>query len=70
LSKSFEDMVTGAIVADESFAWPYWDDKLGPVLGEDEQGVLRRGEICVRTYTEQRGRLGAGRPVRAFGRGG
>jgi hypothetical protein len=51
VGQAFEDLVTGAIVADEAFAWPYWDDMLGPVLGEDEQGALRRGEICVRTYT-------------------
>jgi hypothetical protein len=49
-SKS-QELVTSAIVADEAFAWPYWDDDIGPVLGEDEQGVLREGEVCIRTYT-------------------
>jgi hypothetical protein len=46
-----QDLVTGALVADEAFAWPYWDDDAGAVLGEDEQGVVHEGEVCVRTYT-------------------
>jgi hypothetical protein len=51
IKAAFEDLVTDAIVADEGYAWPYWDDALGPVLGTDEQGPLREGEICIRTYT-------------------
>jgi hypothetical protein len=47
-----EKVVTSAIVADEGFAWPYWDSDTGPVVGEDEEGkALREGEICIRTYT-------------------
>lgn len=47
-----EKVVTSAIVADEGFAWPYWDADTGPVVGlDDETGVRREGEICIRTYT-------------------
>jgi hypothetical protein len=38
-------------VADEAFAWPYWDEYTGPVIGEDEEGPIREGELCIRTYT-------------------
>lgn len=48
---AFEDMVTSALVADEAFVWPYWDDDCGPVIGSDEEGPMREGEVCLRTYT-------------------
>lgn len=46
-----EDVVTSAIVADEGFAWPYWDAKTGPIVGDDDGNPLHRGELCIRTYT-------------------
>jgi hypothetical protein len=70
IDEAFEDWVTVAIVADESFAWPYWDDTLGPVLGEDEQGPLLPGRDLHPDVHEQRGRLGTGRPVQALATGG
>jgi hypothetical protein len=46
-----EDVVTHAIVGDEGFAWPYWDNGAGPQVGVDEDGDgLYMGEICVRVY--------------------
>jgi hypothetical protein len=51
IDEASEDWVQSSIIADESFAWPYWDDTLGPVLGEDEHGPLYQGEICIRIYT-------------------
>jgi hypothetical protein len=46
-----EECATSAIVADEAYAWPYWDENTGPVIGEDAEGPMREGEVCVRTYT-------------------
>jgi hypothetical protein len=43
--------VTGAIVADEAFAWPYWDDEPARFSARTSEGVLHEGEVCVRTYT-------------------
>jgi hypothetical protein len=51
LKQVAEESVTSAIVADEAFAWPYWDEHTGPVIGEDAEGPMREGEVCVRTYT-------------------
>jgi hypothetical protein len=51
IDEATEDWVQSAIVADESFAWPYWDDTLGRALGEDDQGTLYEGEICIRVFT-------------------
>jgi hypothetical protein len=51
IKNASQQLVTSAIVADEAFAWPYWDEETGPVLGEDDEGVLREGEVCIRTYT-------------------
>ncbi len=47
-----EDCVTHALVADEAFAWPYWDDKYGKPIGEDPEtgDTLYEGEVCVRVY--------------------
>jgi hypothetical protein len=51
LKHAAEKIVTSAIVGDEAFAWPYWDENYGAVIGEDAEGPIRQGEICVRTYT-------------------
>jgi len=52
-----EKVVTSAVVADEGFAWPYWDDTYGQQVGveiNEETGETRplyEGDICIRTYT-------------------
>jgi hypothetical protein len=47
------DVVMSAIVADEGFAWPYWDTCAGPPIGVDPASdtLLYQGEVCVRTFT-------------------
>jgi hypothetical protein len=47
------DVVMSAIVADEGFAWPYWDTCAGPPVGVDPHSdtLLYQGEVCVRTFT-------------------
>jgi hypothetical protein len=45
-----KQVVTSALVADEGFAWPYWDDTIGP-FGQDAEGVtVGRGDIRIRTF--------------------
>lgn len=51
IKQAMEKVVTSALVADEAFAWPYWDEGTGPVLGTDDEGPIREGEVCIRTYT-------------------
>lgn len=49
-----EKVVTSALVADEGFAWPYWDSTAGPVVGEDPENpgqMLHEGEVKIRTFT-------------------
>lgn len=46
--------VTHAVVGQESFAWPYFDNSVGPmIMGPDGQTVVGRGEIKVRVYAPQ-----------------
>lgn len=44
--KATQDVVTYAVVADEGFAWPYWDSSVGPFV----DGEIGQGEIRVRTF--------------------
>lgn len=41
------DTVTNAVVADEGFAWPYFDNTVGDPI----DGNVSTGEICIRTYS-------------------
>lgn len=51
LRKVTERVVRLAVVADEGFAWPYFDNTVGPYLPPDENGRrVGQGEIKVRTY--------------------
>lgn len=46
-----EDLATHALVADEGFAWPYWDKGYGAKVGTADDGTsLYKGEICIRVY--------------------
>jgi hypothetical protein len=41
-----------ALIADEGFAWPYFDNTVGPYLPEDENGKrVGQGEIKVRVFS-------------------
>ena len=57
-----EQVVTSAVVADEGFAWPYWDPDAGKAVGVEEIAhpetgevigtkVTREGDVRIRTYT-------------------
>lgn len=52
--KVSEQVIRYAVVADEGFAWPYFDNTVGPYLtdvGEDgEEFTVGEGEIKIRTY--------------------
>lgn len=39
--------VTYAVVADEAFAWPYWDSTIGPYINGTNVGV---GDVCVEIF--------------------
>lgn len=44
-------MVTHAVVGQEAFAWPYFDNSVGPmILGPDGKSVIGRGEVKVRVF--------------------
>lgn len=46
--------VTHAIVGQEAFAWPYFDNSVGPmILGADGKSVVGQGEIKVKVYGPQ-----------------
>lgn len=45
--RAMVDLVTYAVVADEGFAWPYWDTNQGPFI--DGTGT-RLGEVAIRVY--------------------
>lgn len=43
------DAVLHAVVAGESFAWPYFDTSIGPFIG-DEEGQVGLGDVRVKIY--------------------
>lgn len=46
--------VTHAVVGQESFAWPYFDTSVGPMIrARDGETVVGRGEVKVRIYGPQ-----------------
>lgn len=46
--------VTHAIVGGEGFAWPYFDNTVGPmILDRDGKGIVGQGEVRIRTYGPQ-----------------
>jgi hypothetical protein len=44
------DAVTHALVGDEGFAWPFFDNTIGPYVDDGEGGTVGVGEIRVRTF--------------------
>lgn len=46
LLRATQNTVTYAVVADEGFAWPYWDSTIGPYI----QGNVGQGDIRVRVF--------------------
>lgn len=44
--KATQDVVTYAVVADEGFAWPFWDSSVGPYV----DGDVGQGEIRIRKF--------------------
>lgn len=45
-----ERVVTYAVVADEGFAWPYFDNTIGPFMQDEEGQMLGQGEIRIRVF--------------------
>jgi hypothetical protein len=46
--------VTHAVVGQESFAWPFFDTSVGPmILGPDGQSVVGRGEVKIKIFGPQ-----------------
>lgn len=45
-----ERTVRYAVVADEGFAWPYFDNTVGPYLTDEEGNIVGQGEVRVRTF--------------------
>lgn len=51
LRKVAERVIRYALIADEGFAWPYFDNTVGPYLPEDEDGKrVGQGELKVRVF--------------------
>jgi len=50
VDRALEQVVRYAVVADEGFAWPYWDSTVGPYLDDGEGGLVGQGEIAIRVY--------------------
>jgi hypothetical protein len=50
LRRVTERVVRLAVVADEGFAWPYFDNTIGPYIEDEEGNTLGQGEIRVRTF--------------------
>ena len=44
-----ERVVTYAVVADEGFAWPFWDSSIGP-FHLDAEGSIGEGEVGIRVF--------------------
>jgi len=49
-----ERVIRFAVVADEGFAWPYFDNSIGPYISDqDEEGkpyTIGQGDICARVF--------------------
>jgi hypothetical protein len=50
IRKATVKAVTYAVVADEGFAWPYFDNTIGPFLDDGEGGTVGLGDIRVRIF--------------------
>lgn len=45
-----ERVVRYAVVADEGFAWPYWDSSVGPYVTDENGKLIGEGEVCIRVF--------------------
>jgi len=50
LRRITERVVRYALIADEGFAWPYFDNTVGPYLSDEEGNVVGQGEVRIRTF--------------------
>ncbi|HEU5115580.1 MAG TPA: hypothetical protein VFT74_02785 [Isosphaeraceae bacterium] len=48
--RALERVVRYALIADEGFAWPYFDNSIGPYLEDEEGNRVGQGELCIHTY--------------------
>jgi hypothetical protein len=47
IRRATEQVVTYAVVADEGFAWPYWDASIPPFIKDDNGEVVGLGDVRV-----------------------
>lgn len=50
LRRAVEGVVRYAVIADEGFAWPYFDNSVGPYMDDGEGGRVGQGEIRCRIF--------------------
>lgn len=50
LRKVREQVARYAVVADEGFAWPYFDTSVGPYFTDEEGNIVGQGDIGIRIY--------------------
>jgi hypothetical protein len=48
LRQMVKRVITYAVVADEGFAWPFWDSSVAPFYTDDDGSVYGQGEIGIR----------------------
>lgn len=48
--KAVEAVVRYAVIADEGFAWPYFDNTIGPFMDDGEGGKVGQGELRIRVF--------------------
>lgn len=50
LRRAVEGVVRYAVIADEGFAWPYFDNTVGPYMDDGQGGKVGQGEIRCRVF--------------------
>lgn len=50
MRKATEAVVRYAVIADEGFAWPYFDNTIGPFMDDGEGGRIGQGDIRLRVF--------------------
>lgn len=48
--RAVEAAVRYAVIADEGFIWPYFDNTVGPFIDDGEEGSIGQGEIRMRVF--------------------
>jgi hypothetical protein len=49
--RATEAVIRFAVCADEGFAWPYFDNSIGPFMDDGEGGKVGQGDIRLRTFS-------------------